>query len=212
MKEPGKRTRQATEIRQAHLLEAALDLAAVRSPSGITTGELARAVGISQGAVFRHFPSKEAIWLAAMDWATQTLMQQLRLAADPEASPLVALKAVFMAHVDFVIAHSGVPRIIFQELQQAQDTPMKASVRSLMQQYRQLLVGLLQRAREQGQLAPGVDLQAAAVLFIGSVQGLVMQSLLSGQVQPMALQAPDVFHIYLRGVASDAPPPFQGTP
>ena len=161
MKEPGKRTRQATEIRQAHLLEAALDLAAVRSPSGITTGELARAVGISQGAVFRHFPSKEAIWLAAMDWATQTLMQQLRLAADPEASPLVALKAVFMAHVDFVIAHSGVPRIIFQELQQAQDTPMKASVRSLMQQYRQLLVGLLQRAREQGQLAPGVDLQAA---------------------------------------------------
>ena len=210
MKEPGKRTRQATEVRQVHLLEAALNLAAQRSPAAITTGELARTVGISQGGVFRHFVSKEAIWLAAMDWATRTLMQQLQEAAETADSPLMALKAVFMAHVDFVIAHPGVPRIIFQELQQAQDTPLKASVRTLMQQYRELLAGLLLRAREQGQLAPVVDLQAAAVLFIGSIQGLVMQSMLRGQVQSMALQAPGVFQIFLRGVA--AVPLSQGTP
>jgi AcrR family transcriptional regulator len=212
MKESGKRTRQATEVRQTHLLEAALQLAAQRSPAGITTGELAQAVGISQGAVFRHFPSKEAIWLAAMDWATQTLMQRLHLAAKVSADPLTAMRAVFMAHVEFVTAHPGVPRLIFQELQQAQDTPLKACVRKLMQQYRQLLTGLLRQAQDQGQLEPGVDLQAAAVLFIGSVQGLVMQSMLSAQAQTMATQAPGVFHIYLRGVAANPQSSPQGTP
>lgn len=199
--------KQATEIRQASLVRAALELASQRSPSDITTGELAQAVGITQGAVFRHFASKEAIWIAVLDWATVTLMARLTsaagesLPADPPGSrPIAALQAVFLAHVDFVIAHPAVPRIIFQELQRAEDTPLKARVRELMQQYRKLISGLLLQAQASGLLAPDVDLQAAAVLFIGSIQGLVMQSLLSGQVHAMAEQAPGVYAIYLRGL------------
>lgn len=196
----GKRHKQSTEVRQASLVAAALALAAQRSPAGITTSDLAQAVGITQGAVFRHFASKEAVWLAALDWASDTLMAQLNTAANAAPGPLAALQAVFIAHVDFVVAHPGVPRVIFQELQHAEDTPLKARVHSLMQQYRALLVGLLQRAHQQQLLAANTDLQAAAVLFVGSVQGLVMQSLISGQVSAMAAQAPGVFRIYLRGL------------
>jgi len=204
MEIPVKSVKQSTEIRQAGLVDAALRLAAQRSPADITTGDLAQAVGITQGAVFRHFSSKEAVWLAVLDWTADTLMRRLQAAADAELAkldkfaPLAALQAVFMAHVDFVVAHPGVPRVIFQELQHVEDTPLKARVHGLMQQYRALLVGLLQRAQQQ--LAPDTDLQAAAVLFVGSVQGLVMQSLISGQVSAMAAQAPGVFKIYLRGL------------
>ena len=60
MKATPKRPKQVTEVRQAGLVEAALQLAAQRSPADITTGDLAQAVGITQGAVFRHFSSKEA--------------------------------------------------------------------------------------------------------------------------------------------------------
>lgn len=197
--------KQPTQIRQAGLVEAALALAAQRSPADITTGDLAKAVGITQGAVFRHFPNKEAVWLAVLDWTADTLMHRLQMAADAElakADPLAALNAVFIAHVDFVVAHPGVPRVIFQELQHAQDTALKARVRGLMQQYRTLLMGVLDRAQAQQLLAPGSDLQAAAVLFVGSIQGLVMQSLISGDVRAMAQQAPAVFAIYLRGLAA----------
>lgn len=197
-----KRPKQATEVRQAGLVEAALQLAAQRSPADITTGDLAQAVGISQGAVFRHFPSKEAIWLAVLDGASDTLMARLQTAAGTASTPLAALRAVFMAHVDFVVAHPGVPRLIFQELQHAQDTALKASVRGLMQKYRSLLMGVLQQAQDQRLLAPGTDLQAAAVLFIGSVQGLVMQSLLSGDVRSVTTHAPGVFMIYQRGLTA----------
>ena len=203
-----KSVKQSTEIRQAALVDAALRLAAQRSPADITTGDLAQAVGITQGAVFRHFSSKEAVWLAVLDWTADTLMSRLQAAADAELTktdklaPLAALQAVFMAHVDFVVAHPGVPRVIFQELQHAQDTALKARVRGLMQQYRRLLMGVLERAHEQRLLAPGTDREAAAVLFVGSVQGLVMQSLISGEVRAMAQQAPAVFTIYLRGLAT----------
>ena len=196
----GKRPKQSTDVRQASLMEAALALAAQRSPAGITTSDLAQAVGITQGAVFRHFASKEAVWLAALDWASDTLMGRLTAAACAAPDPLEALQAVFIAHVDFVMAHPGVPRVIFQELQHAEDTPLKARVHRLMQQYRALLMALLQRAHQQQLLAPGTDLPASAVLFVGAVQGLVMQSLISGQVSAMAAQAPGVFTLYLRGL------------
>jgi AcrR family transcriptional regulator len=213
MEVTGKRSKQATAMRQVGLVEAALQLAAHGSPSAITTGDLAQAVGITQGAVFKHFASKEAIWLAVLDWTIATLMTRLQTAAGVEPTGLAALRAVFLAHVDFVVAYPGVPRVIFQELQHAQDTALKAQVRALMQQYRQLLLGLLRRAQAQHEIAPDTDLQSAAVLFIGSVQGLVMQSLISGQVSAMTAQAPGVFDLYLRGLC--APPHsmnLEGTP
>ena len=210
------RSRQTTDSRQAGLVMAALQLAAQRSPADITTADLARAVGITQGAVFRHFANKEAIWLAVLDWTTDSLLARLQSAAaghgDHPLPPLHALQAIFAAHVDFVMEHPGVPRVIFQELQHAQDTALKARVRDLMQQYRMLVMGLLQRAQMQNLLLPGTDLPSAVVLFLGAVQGLVMQSLVSGQVQAMAAQAPGVFTIYLRGIARSAIPPTESTP
>jgi TetR/AcrR family transcriptional regulator len=209
---PLKRPKQATEIRQAGLVEAALLLAAQRSPADITTTDLALAVGITQGAVFRHFSSKEAIWLAVLDWTADTLMARLEAAAaiaktagPTDPAPLAALRAVFMTHVNFVMEHPGVPRVIFQELQHAQDSALKARVRALMQRYRGLVTGLLEQADAQDLLTREVDLNAAAVLFMGSVQGLVMQSMLSGQVAAMGALAPEVFAIYLRGIAHKEP-------
>ncbi|MBW8315060.1 MAG: TetR family transcriptional regulator [Hydrogenophaga sp.] len=196
--------KQPTHTRQAELVAAALALAAVRSPAEVTTAALAQTVGITQGAVFRHFKSKEAIWLAVIDFAHQDLLARLHAAAAAQVQPLAALRAVFMAHVDFVVEQPGVPRVIFQELQHPEDTPLKARVRRLMQAYRTLLTGLLQRAQAAQLLATGTDLQAAAVLFIGSVQGLVMQSLLSGQVGAMRALAPAVFDLFQQAIA--APP------
>ncbi|MCF8167541.1 MAG: TetR/AcrR family transcriptional regulator [Rhodoferax sp.] len=206
-----KRPKLATEVRQASLMEAALRLAARHSPMHITTADLAREVGLTQGAVFRHFASKESIWTAVMDWTTAQLMAQLRAAADSAspagsgAQPLAALRAVFLAHVAFVVEYPGVPRVIFQELQHAEDSALRAKVRGLMQQYRALLAELLAQAQAQQLLQPGTDLQAAAVLLIGSVQGLVMQSMLGGRVDTLAEQAPGVISIYLRGLTAKDP-------
>ncbi|MDO9144342.1 TetR/AcrR family transcriptional regulator [Rhodoferax sp.] len=204
--------KQRTVVRQASLVEAALLLAAQHSPADITTADLAHAVGISQGAVFKHFASKEAIWLAVLEWVAETLMNRLHTAAaDADRAALPALRAVFLAHVDFVMVHPGVPRLIFQELQNPGDTALKSRVRALMQRYRQLLLAVLQHAKTQQALRPDVDLQAAAVLFVGSVQGLVMQALLADDVHAIAALAPGVFALLQQGLQCP-PNDFQGTP
>ena len=194
-------TRLPTEERQAEIVAAALHLARAVS---ITTSDIAAAIGITQGAVFKHFPTKDAIWVASMKWVRERLLAKLEEAARAETSGVLAFEAVFRAHVAFVIAHPGAPRIIFHELQQPADSPVKQEVRALLHAYRQILLSQLKVGMKLGELPAGVDLEAAATLFVGIVQGLVMQSMLTGKPAAMKAQGDGVFGIYLRGIRATA--------
>jgi AcrR family transcriptional regulator len=193
-------TRLTTAERQAEIVAAALRLARDASPTLITTTDIASAIGVTQGAVFKHFATKDAIWLAAMGWVREQLLAALTQAAQAAPTPLAGLEAVFRTHVAFVASHPGVPRLIFHELQQPADSAVKQEVRTLLQAYRQLLMGLLGAAAQRGEVAADLDREAAATLFVGIVQGLVMQSMLSGKPVTLKTQADRVFAIYLRGI------------
>ena len=106
-----------TAQRRDMTVETVVDLAATNNPAEITTGQIAEHMGLSQGALFRHFPTKDAVWGAVMVWTADQLTQRLDRALAKEASPLSALEAMFMAHVGFVAARPGVPKILFGELQ-----------------------------------------------------------------------------------------------
>lgn len=189
-----------TEARQAEIVRAALVLACTTSPAQITTGQIAEMVGLTQGALFKHFPTKDAVWAAVMSWVGNELPGRLGRAATAAAGPVEALGAVFRAHVDFVLEHPGVPRLIFHELQQPADSRAKSEVRSLLQGYRRLLLELLERAVASGELDAGIDCEAAATAFVGLIQGLVMQSMLSGEPASMGPQAERVLVFFLRGL------------
>jgi TetR/AcrR family transcriptional regulator len=189
-----------TEERQAEIVAAALELARDASPALITTIEIASAIGVTQGAVFKHFPTKDAIWVAAARWVRKALLQSVKAAAAEAHTPLDALSAMFRAHVDFAIAHPGVPRLIFNELQQPADSATKQEVRALLQVYRKLLLDTLEQAVSQGQVIAELDREAAATTFVGLIQGLVMQAMLAGRPAAMRSQAERVFALFRRSL------------
>jgi len=137
-----------------------------------------------------------------MEWVTEHLLARIDKAAQVSASPMVALEAMFMAHIDFVSKHPGVPRMLFGELQRSDDTPARRVVRTLLTQYGLRLHALIEQGKAQGELAAEVDPSAAATLFIGSIQGLVMQALLAGKVVRIRTDASGVFAIFARGIRS----------
>ena len=189
------------DARRAEIIDVVLRLSAERSPGLITTAEIAKALGLSQGALFKHFQSKETIWLAVADRVATTLLATIEQAAEQATAPLAALRAIFLAHVGFVIEHPGTPRFIFHELQRAVDSPVKLRLRGMLANYRQLLLRLLEAAAQRGELDENINQQAAASLFIGSIQGLVMQSMMVGKQFAMREQAVAVLAILERGIA-----------
>jgi len=186
--------------RRAVTVETVIALAGEKNPSDITTAAIAKRMGLTQGAIFRHFPNKDAILGAVMEWVADRLMARIDRAVQAESSPLVALERMFLAHVDFVAEHPGIPRILFGELQRAEETVSKRRVQSLIHRYGEYLGRLLEQGQSCGELDPDLDTAATATCFIGMVQGLVMQSLLAGDMARIRQDAPGVFAIFKRGI------------
>lgn len=188
--------------RRAVTVEAVVALAAEQNPSEITTAAIATRMQLTQGALFRHFANKDAIWQAVMEWVADRLLSRIERAASAAASPLAALEAMYLAHIAFVIEHPGVPRMMFGELQRADDSAAKRVVQTMLRRYGKRLRTLIRDGKANGELDANLDAAAAATLFIGSIQGLVMQALLLGDTKLMRSNAPGAFAIYRRGISS----------
>ena len=193
-------SRLPADKRRAVTVQTVIGLAAEQNPAEITTTVMAERMHMTQGALFRHFPTKDAIWQEVMDWVAERILARVDAATLAAKSPLAALEAVFMAHIDFVMEHPGVPRILFGELQRSDDSPAKRAVRTLLRHYNERLQTLIEQGKSQGELTTEGDTNASASLFIGMIQGLVMQSLLDGTSGNVRAKAAEMFAIYLRGI------------
>lgn len=188
------------DARRAHTVEAVMALAATQNPSEITTAAISARMNLTQGALFRHFPSKEALWTAVMEWVAERLMQRIERAVAEAPGPLAALRSMFLAHAGFVVEHPGVPRMMFGELQRAEASAPKRMAQTLIRRYGERVRALLEAGQAAGEVAADIDLDAATTLFIGTIQGLVMQSLLAGEPERISREAPAVLALYLRGI------------
>ncbi len=186
--------------RRAITVETVVELASEQNPNDITTAAIAKRMGLTQGSLFRHFANKEAILQAVMEWVAERLLARIDKAAKQAVGVVPKLEAIFMAHIEFVSAHPGVPRILFGELQRAEHTAAKRMVGTLLKKYAGRLTVLMEQGKADGAIDPEVETAAAVIVFIGTLQGLIMQSLLAGEVERIARDAPGVFKIYLRGI------------
>ena len=190
----------SAEDRRNEAVEAVIDLAAISNPEEITTSAIAARMKLTQSALFRHFSTKDAIWLGVMEWVSDRLLSRIDKLAGAEPDPLVALEAMFLGHIEFVADHPGVPRMMMGQLQRAGMNPAKQMAQALMQNYATRLRRLLAAARGNGALPADLDEAAAATLFLGMIQGLVVQSLMHGDSARMRADAPRVFAIYRAGL------------
>ncbi|MFZ1891794.1 MAG: TetR family transcriptional regulator [Formosimonas sp.] len=190
----------SADERRLLTVESVIALAGSQNPNDITTSAIAGHMNLTQGALFRHFASKAAIWQAVMEWVSTSLMDRLDQSARGLKSPLAVMEAMFLSHIDFVVKHPGVPRMMFGELQRSESTPAKRVVQDLLKSYSKRLHLQLENGKANGELSPSLDIEAAAILFIGTVQGLVMQSLLAGDTGCMRDNAARIFVIYKRGI------------
>lgn len=189
--------------RQREIVQAVLELAATVDPGAITTVAIAARVGVTHGALFRHFPDKEAIWAAVFDWVSGALGAVVEQAFGEGRDPLDTLERVFVAHVGFIAEHPGVPRILFHELQRPGESLARGRLRELVTGYRRRLAALLDAARRAGQVDAALDTEAAAVLFIGTVQGIVLQAALFARAGSMRTHARRIFPLLLHGYCGE---------
>jgi len=204
MSEETIRKRLGADERREEIIRVTLDLAARQGVDDVTTQDMAQAMGVTQGAVFRHFPSKDAIWLAVMQWVRDRLMGVLGRAAEQGRDPLDALERMFFAHIRFIAEHPAIPRVLMSEHLHGRSSALRQMVTEIMLGYEAQIAGLLQAAQTQARVRADLDPHAAATLYIGMIQGLVMQTSILRGKRTLEAEAKRTFPVFLQAIRSHA--------
>ncbi len=194
------RQRLSAEERQEEIVKVAVDLAAERGVDEVTTKDMADAMGLTQGAIFRHFATKDDIWFAVMQWIRGRLMKVVGKAAEEGTDPLDSLERMFFAHIAFISKHPAIPRLLFSERLHTKSVKLKQLIQEIMTGYEAKIAGLLAEAKNQGIANAALDEEGAATLYIGMIQGLVIQSSLFRGKRTLMEEARKVFPIYMCSV------------
>ncbi len=194
--------RRSSKERRALAIDAVIDLASGMNPADITTAAISERMGLTQGALFRHFPNKDAVLQAVMESVSERILFRIDEAVREETSPLEALRAIFMAHVGFIESNPGVPRLLFSELQRTEETGAKRAVEAFLEASAMRILEQLDEAKKFGLVSRDICARSAAMSLIGGVQGLVIQAMLSGRAGDIGEGADGVFAVWRRGVSS----------
>ncbi|MBD0329537.1 MAG: TetR/AcrR family transcriptional regulator [Thermoleophilia bacterium] len=174
----------AAERRHA-IVEAALAVFSAHSYTRSTTAEIARAAGVSEPVLYRHFPSKRDLYLACLDesWTLLRTVVETTVAAtdDPREWPLAIADAV-----DALRARKCLPSHLWiQALSEAGGDPeIRRHMRSHMREVHDYFRDLLARAQEAGGVAPDRDADAEAWIVVAIGLLRAVEDTLGGVLPP----------------------------
>lgn len=168
------------DLRQA-LVEAAIELIAQQDVSSLSLREIARRVGVSHAAPYRHFADKDALLATLAEEGFRGLADALNTAVKqaPE-HPLQRLEASGVAYVEYAFAHPSHYRVMFgwyRSEQLASDNQRKRdtnpAVFTASQQAFMVLVNIVIEGQAKGVIRSGEPKQLAWVAW-SLVHGLAM--------------------------------------
>lgn len=172
---PGARVRKKQQERRQDIVEAVVALAAGQEGKDVTTQAIADRLGIAQPTVFRHFPSRDAIYQATIGWIAEGLSRLLDQAFASDQPSDERLRLLLQRQLEFISRHRGIPRILFSDRLHAESSRLRAQILAVIEAYERRIQTLLTAGMESGRFRPDLDPQETSRLIVVMVQGLTMR-------------------------------------
>ena len=196
--------RQSTRIRRRQIIDAARDLITSTGMESLTIDAIAEAVGMTEGAIYRHFVSKSAILSLLIDDIEETLLSTLRGARVDGAPAMEDLERILEAHLNDVEGRGAVSFIIIAEATGFDGIGLHGRVALMLTHYLEFLQEVLEDGKREGSIRPDVDVQAGATAFLGLIQSTATLWALNRYLPRLAERRTQMWHIFKRGVATQA--------
>ncbi|MBL4874123.1 MAG: TetR/AcrR family transcriptional regulator [Rhodobacteraceae bacterium] len=191
------RTRKPAAERKKEIVDTAIRLAADCGPDRLTTERLAKEIGISQPAIFRHFPAKSDIWEAVGERIC-TLMGESGESIEATSST-DRLRKMVAAQLGFIQSTPAVPAILFSRELHSENEKLRAFFAGLMAQRQKKLSKLFTKGINSGEFNEEIDADDAAYLVLAIIQGLAMRWSLNNRNFDLVKAGSDMLEVQLVG-------------
>jgi AcrR family transcriptional regulator len=195
------RKHESTAVRQRQIIDAARKVTIKYGSEHVTVKRIAKEVGISETAVYRHFKSKKDILSLLADHIEDSLLGDItRATTEGHASPLEILDSVLRSHLSAVEQRRGISFQVIAEIISLGNKKLNKKITDTLNKYISRLKDLLAEGVKAGEVREDIDPEAAAMVLFGIIQGLVnIWALSNYSFDPQEKYVP-LWHIFCEAV------------
>ena len=190
---------QRSEETRAHLLEASLKQFSSSGYDAASVDDICAEAGVSKGAFYHHFPSKQAVFLALFeDWLTtvDAGLEAAKKSTVPETLTNMALMLPFI----FAQADGRLPMFLEFWLQASRDETVWKAMAAPYRRYQEFFAGLVKQGIAEGSFR-SVDPHSAAQVIVSFAVGMLLQGLIAPQDTDWQKTASQSIKILMKGLA-----------
>jgi len=190
----------STHVRKKQIMDAARKLIMRSGSEHVTVRNMAKEVGISEAAIYRHFKSKTEILSFLADSVADGLLHDIDMAGNVGFTSLDIIDEILRTHLSRIEQRRGLSFLVLAEIISFGDKSLNKKVSDNIQIYVDRLKLLLSDGVRAGLISPDVNLEAAALLLFGMIQGLVNIWALSGYKFDLAEKYSELWKVYKRSL------------
>jgi AcrR family transcriptional regulator len=162
-----------TAVRKEQIINAAKKLIIKYGSENLTIRAIANEVGLSEGALYRHFKSKRDILFLLADTIEVDLLGDIKLSNIEGESYSKILDSILRGHLSAIKQRQGISFQVIAMCISFGDKKLNKRLSEIINKYIEEIKNLLCRGVESGELRQNLDLDGTALLFFGMIQSLV---------------------------------------
>ena len=191
----------STSVRKKQIMDAARKLIMRAGSEHVTVRNMAKEVGISEAAIYRHFKSKTEILSFLADSVADGLLHDIDTAGSVGFTSVDIIDEILRTHLSRIEQRRGLSFLVLAEIISFGDKSLNKKVSDNIQIYVDRLKLLLADGVRAGLIRQDLDLEAAALLLFGMIQGLVNVWALSGFRFELADRYSQLWKVYKQCLA-----------
>jgi AcrR family transcriptional regulator len=165
--------RRNTTIRKTQILEACQSIVVKYGSENVTIRRIAREVGITEGAIYRHFKSKKEVLSNLADLSIINLLKDVTDIELEGDNKLEALARIFDNHILSIEKRKGASFQVIAEIISLGNKKLNKKIYDGMNQYILALKRILSLYFDNRIEAEHIDIDAATFMLFGMMQGVV---------------------------------------
>ncbi|MCE2458390.1 MAG: TetR/AcrR family transcriptional regulator [Dehalococcoidia bacterium] len=195
------RVRRPTDVRRREFIEAARVVITDHGMQALTIGSLARAVGVSEGAIYRHFKGKKQIIAGLIEDIDLRLNRRIDLIdGDPDAG-LRRLEEVLKDNVAPSTV-TGVSFMVIAEVLMNGDAELRRLMQTAIDRHLSMIEAQLSVGVHKEEVRKDIDLKAASVQFYGLIQAVNTLNHFGDEDYPVG-ESSSLWSIFRNGVSTE---------
>ena len=161
--------------RKEQILQALAQMLETAPGQRITTAKLAKTVGVSEAALYRHFPSKARMFEGLIEFIEESLLSRINLILDEEKDTFNRIHHILHLLLSFTERNPGITRILTGDALLGENERLRERIQTLFEKLETQLKQVLREKRLRDGKGFNLDEAMLANLLMAFAEGKINQ-------------------------------------